>query len=131
MTTAAPKLGLPAEYGMSWILPRLVGLTRANDLLLSGRIVTGEDTADWGLWNGVLPDGDGHARRRRLVRRPAGDDVGPNALRTTKRQIYDDLLRHDVGASLVDARRLLDEAMGTAEYREGVAAFRERRPPRF
>ena len=57
--------------------------------------------------------------------------VGPNALRTTKRQIYDDLLRHDVGASLVDARRLLDEAMGTAEYREGVAAFRERRPPRF
>ena len=39
-TTAAPKLGLPAEYGMSWMLPRLVGVTRATDLLLSGRVFT-------------------------------------------------------------------------------------------
>ena len=46
----------------------------------------------------------------------------------TKRQLYDDLLTHDVGAALADARRLLDEAMTTAEYREGVAALRERRP---
>ena len=44
LTTAAPKLGLPAEYGMSWILPRLVGVTRADDLLLSGRVVTVADT---------------------------------------------------------------------------------------
>ena len=49
----------------------------------------------------------------------------------TKRQIYDDLLRHDVGAALADARRLLADAMATAEYREGVAALRERRPPQF
>ena len=57
LTTAAPRLGLPAEYGMSWMLPRLIGVTRANDLLLSGRVVTGAETADWGLWNGVLSDG--------------------------------------------------------------------------
>ena len=55
LTTAAPKLGLPAEFGMSWMLPRLVGVTRAADLLFSGRVVTGEETAEWGLWNGVLP----------------------------------------------------------------------------
>ena len=53
ITTAAPKLGLPAEYGLSWILPRLIGVTRANDLLLSGRVVTGADTAGLGLWNEV------------------------------------------------------------------------------
>ena len=57
LTTAAPKLGLPAEYGMSWMLPQLVGLARANDLLLSGRVVTAADTESWGLWNGVLADG--------------------------------------------------------------------------
>jgi enoyl-CoA hydratase/carnithine racemase len=131
MTTAAPRLGLPAEYGMSWILPRLVGLTRASDLLLSGRIVTGDDTADWGLWNGVLPDGEVTLAAAGSYATQLATNVGPHALRTTKRQIYDDLLRHDVGASLVDARRLLDEAMGSAEYREGVAAFRERRPPVF
>ena len=57
--------------------------------------------------------------------------VGPTALSITKRQIYDDLLRHDVGASISDAHRLLGQATGTAEYREGIAALRERRPPRF
>jgi enoyl-CoA hydratase/carnithine racemase len=64
ITTAAPKLGLPAEYAMSWTLPRLIGVTRANDLLLSGRILTVADTADWGLWNEVLPDGESALERR-------------------------------------------------------------------
>ena len=131
LTTAAPRLGLPAEYGMSWMLPRLVGVTRANDLLLSGRVVTGAETADWGLWNGVLPDGRATVDEAVRYATELAATVGPSAARTTKRQIYDDLLRHDVGAALADARRLLVEAMGTAEYREGVAAFRERRPPDF
>ena len=131
VTTAAPKLGLPAEYGMSWLLPRLVGVTRATDLLLSGRAVTGAETADWGLWNGVLDDGECTLEAARRYATELATTVGPNALRTTKRQLYDDLLRHDVGAALVEARRLLGKAMTTAEYREGVAAFRERRPPQF
>jgi len=131
ITTAAPKLGLPAEYGMSWVLPRLVGVTRAADLLLSGRVVTGAETADWGLWNDVLPDGDATLAAAQDYARTLATTVGPNALRTTKRQLYDDLLTNDVGAALQEARRLLAEAMTTAEYREGVAAFRERRPPCF
>jgi enoyl-CoA hydratase/carnithine racemase len=131
LTTAAPRLGLPAEYGMSWMLPRLTGVTRANDLLLSGRVVTGADSADWGLWNSVLPDGDATVAEALRYASELAATVGPSALRTTKRQIYDDLLSNDVGAALVEARRLLVEAMGTAEYREGVAAFQERRPPKF
>lgn len=131
ITTAAPKLGLPAEYGMSWVLPRLVGVTRASDLLLSGRPVTGAESAEWGLWNDVLADGDATLDAAQRYATTLATTVGPNALRTTKRQMYDDLLRHDVGASLTDARRLLGEAMTTAEYREGVAALRERRPPNF
>jgi enoyl-CoA hydratase/carnithine racemase len=116
---------------MSWLLPRLVGVTHAADLLLSGRAVTGAETAGWGLWNDVLPDGEAalaaaHEHATRLA-----TTVAPQSIRMTKRQLYDDLLSLDVGASLVEARRLLDEAMSTAEYREGVAALRERRPPRF
>jgi enoyl-CoA hydratase/carnithine racemase len=131
LTTAAPKLGLPAEYGMSWVLPRLIGATRAADLLLSGRIVTAGDTADWGLWNDVLSTGEdalaaAHAYADLLVR-----TVGPEAVSTTKAQLYHDLHRHDSGASVADSKRLLDEAMGTSEYREGVAALREKRPPAF
>jgi enoyl-CoA hydratase/carnithine racemase len=130
-TTAAPKLGLPAEYGASWMLPRLIGVTRANDLLLSGRVVTGEETADWGLWNGVEPDGAATLTAALGYARLLADTVGPNAVTTTKRQIGDDLLRHDPAASVADSLRLLDEAMGTAEYREGVAALLEKRPPNF
>ena len=131
LTTAAPKLGLPAEYGASWMLPRLVGITRANDLLLSGRVVTGQETADWGLWNGVEPDGEATLAAALGYARLLADTVGPNAVTVTKRQIADDLLRHDPAASVTDSLRLLDEAMGTAEYREGVAALIEKRPPNF
>ena len=131
LTTAAAKLGLPAEYGMSWILPRLIGATRANDLLLSSRVVTGAETADWGLWNGVEADGDATLHAAQNYGRSLASTTGPNAVTTTKRQLTADLLRHDPAASIADSLRLLDQAMGTDEYREGVAALTEKRPPDF
>jgi enoyl-CoA hydratase/carnithine racemase len=131
LTTAAAKLGLPAEYGMSWILPRLVGTTRANDLLLSSRVVTGADTAEWGLWNGVEADGEATLAAAQAYGRLLASTTGPTAVTTTKRQLAADLLRHDPAASIADSLDLLDRAMGTAEYREGVAALTAKRPPRF
>ena len=131
LTTAAPKLGLPAEYGLSWILPRVVGVTRANDLLLSGRIVTVAETESWGLWNGVADDGEGALAAALGYARMLVATTGPDAVSVTKAQIAHDLHRHDSAASVADSKRLLDEAMGTAEYREGIAALRDKRPPRF
>ena len=131
LTTAAPKLGLPAEYGMSWTLPRLVGATRAADLLLSGRVVTGAETADWGLWNQVLDDGPATLEAARAWAAQLAATTGPEAVRATKRQLVDDLLRHDPASSVRDSLRLMDAAMSTAEYAEGIAAFGEGRPPRF
>lgn len=130
-TTAAPKLGLPAEYGMSWQLPRLVGVTRATDLLLTGRVFTPAETEGWGLWNGVAADGEGALSMALTTARGLATGVGPRALEITKRQIHADLLRADPAAAVDEAQRLLGEAMGTAEYREGVAALREKRPPNF
>lgn len=131
LTTAAPKLGLPAEYGMSWTLPRLVGVARATDLLLSGRIVTAAESADWGLWNGVEANGAATVQAAQQYARRLATTTGPVAVSTTKRQIANDLLRHDPAQSVADSIRLLDEAMGTAEYAEGIAALREQRPPKF
>ena len=131
MTTAAPKLGLPAEYGMSWTLPRLVGVTRAADLLLSGRVFTAAETAEWGLWNSVEADADATLAAALTYAQMLATTAGPNAVRTTKAQIYADLLRHDVGASITESKQLMNEAMATAEYREGVAALRSKRPPDF
>lgn len=131
LTTAAPKLGLPAEYGMSWLLPRLVGVTRAADLLLSGRVVTARETAEWGLWNDVLPDGEATLDAARAYAQLLATTVGPSAVTATKRQLHGELLDADVGAAVERSKRLMDDAMRTAEYREGVAALRERRAPRF
>jgi enoyl-CoA hydratase/carnithine racemase len=116
---------------MSWVLPRLVGTTRAADLLLSGRVVTAAETAEWGLWNAVLPDGAAALEAALDYARSLATTTGPNAVTTAKRQLYRDLHRHDAAGSVAESKRLLDEAMRTAEYREGVAALRDRRPPRF
>src|SRR3984957_19931642 len=51
LTTSHGRLGLPAEYGLSWLLPRLIGLTRAADLLLSSRVILAEEAAEIGLVN--------------------------------------------------------------------------------
>ncbi len=131
VTTAASKLGLPAEYGMSWILPRLVGVTRANDLLLSSRVVTGADTAGWGLWNEVDSDGAATLAAAQAYGRSLAASTGPNAVTAAKRQLATDLLRHDPAASVTDSLELLDRAMGTPEYAEGVAALTEKRSPNF
>ncbi len=131
LTTAAPKLGLPAEYGMTWMLPRLIGVTRANDLLLSGRVFTGRETGDWGLWNGVCDDGDATLAAARSWADQLVRLSGPTAVITTKRQITADLLRHDPAASVTDSIGLMNEAMATDEYREGIAALVEKRDPNF
>lgn len=130
-TTAAPRLGLPAEYGISWVLPRLVGVTRAAELLLAGRAHTGAESAGWGLWNDVLPSGDATLAAARAMAQHLATAVGPTAVQVTKQQLYADLLRLDPAAAVRDAHHLLDAAMGTTEYREGVAALTEKRSPRF
>lgn len=55
LTAAAPRLGLPAECAISWILPRLIGGSRATEILLSSRIVTGEEAAAIGLAHECAP----------------------------------------------------------------------------
>jgi enoyl-CoA hydratase/carnithine racemase len=131
LTTAAPKLGLPAEYGMSWMLPRLVGRSRATDLLLSGRVVTGAETAEWGLWTGVEADGPATLAAATDYARTLATTTGPNAVAVTKHQLSADLLHLDPAASVTESLRLLDDCMATEEYREGIAALTEKRPPRF
>ena len=58
LTTSHGRLGLPAEYGLSWLLPRLLGVTRAADVLLSSRVVLAEEAEQLGLVNRVVDPGD-------------------------------------------------------------------------
>lgn len=129
LTTAHGRLGLPAEYGLSWLLPRLIGLTRANDLLLSSRVVLAEEAAAMGLVNEVVP-GEQLMERVLSYAREMATTVSPASLRATRRQIYRDL-HGDVGSSVRAAQALLEEMTSGPDFAEGVAALREKRPPRF
>jgi enoyl-CoA hydratase/carnithine racemase len=130
LTSAHGRLGLPVEFGLSWLLPRIVGLTRAADILLSSRIFTAEEGFEMGLFNAVLPPGELPAHVRAYARQLASA-VAPTSLAVTKRQLYRDLLTADPGASVRDSEQTMTVMMGEPEYREGVAALREKRPPRY
>lgn len=129
LTTAHGKLNLPAEYGLSWLLPRMIGLTRANELLLSSRVFLAEEALDLGLVNRVLPPEQLLAETRSYARQLM-DRVSPESLRQTRWQIYRDLHR-DVAAAVEDSEALLGTMMRQPDYREGVAAFLEKRPPHW
>ena len=129
LTTAHGRLNLPAEYGLSWLLPRLIGLTRANDLLLSSRVFLTDEAMELGLLNGLCEPDELLPHTVRTARELA-DTVSPASLRETKRQIYGDL-HGDVGSSVRAAGELLERMMGEADYAEAVVATLEKRPPRW
>lgn len=129
LTTAHGKLGLPAEYGLSWLLPRIVGLSYANDMLLSSRVVLAEEAAKMGLVNEVLAPEELMPRTYAYARELA-TRVSPSSMRETKRQIYTDLHR-DVGSAVRESEALLNRMTTEADYREGVRAFVDKRPPEF
>lgn len=129
LTTAHGRLSLPAEYGLSWLLPRMIGLTAANDLLLSSRIFLTDEGMTLGLFNGLF-DADDLMPHTYAYAREMAERVSPRSLATTKRQIYTDLHR-DVGTSVHEANVLLERMMKDADYKEAVASFTEKRPPRW
>lgn len=130
-TTAAPRLGLPAEYGIAWILPRLIGVTHAADLLITGRIVLAEELLQMGYLNGVFPRGDQFLPAVYKIASSIASTVSPASAAIAKRQLYTELLRGEVGDAIEDSKRLIGEFMKKPDYKEGVAALLERRPPRF
>ncbi len=129
LTTAHGKLNLPAEYGLSWLLPRLIGLGRANDLLLSSRVVLAEEALEMGLVNAVV-DRDGLLDHSRRYAEDLARTVSAGSLAATKHQIALDLHR-GVGAAVAESAERMDQMMGEPDFAEGVAALREKRRPNF
>ena len=130
LTTAHGRLNLPAEYGLSWLLPRLVGLGRANDLLLTSRILLAEEALEMGLVNAVLPDQEALRAHARSYAHSLAHEVAAGSLAATKRQVALDLHR-DLGTSVAEAAERLDAMMGEPDFAEGVAALAQKRAPAF
>ena len=125
---AYPAIGLTPDGGLTWTLPRAVGAARARHILLTDRVLSADEALDLGLVAMVVPDDAVATEAQRLAEQLADGPVG--ALGRIK-----GLLRESPDRDLdtqLDAERaaIVDAATG-AEGREGVAAFSERRAPRF
>lgn len=123
------RRGLIAEFGVSWILPRLVGWGVAMDLLLSGRTFLADEAAELGLVKEVVPPDELMSR----VLKYAGDMAtycSPTAMAVIKRQAYGDASR-DVVSATADAEALMWEALPRPDVAEGIVSFLQKRPPQF
>ena len=128
-STAFARRGLIAEYGIAWTLTRLIGTENALDLLLSARTVDAAEAKELGLVSRVVPREDVLGAAQAY----AGDlarNCSPRAMATIAAQVradadggFDEALHRSYG--------LVDEFIGSADLREGVASFLEKRPPRF
>jgi enoyl-CoA hydratase/carnithine racemase len=128
MSTTFANLGLIAEFGLSWLLPRLIGLPAAIDLLYTGRVIDADEALRLGLVSKVcereqlLPEAVDLAERLSAV--------SPRSLAVMKQQIYRDL-HQPLGDSLEDTLTLMWEAFEAPDFAEAVAARDAKRPPVF
>ena len=128
-TAAFPKRGLTAEAGLAWTLPALIGRGAASDMLLSGRRVSAEEAFSMGLVNAVV-SADALLPHALAYAREMAASCSPRSMRVIKRQ-----LRLGQDQDMVTALEMsMDEVVASltsADFAEGVASFKDKRPPRF
>ncbi|UGY06662.1 enoyl-CoA hydratase [Bradyrhizobium quebecense] len=129
LTTAFARRGLIAEHGISWMLPRIVGHANALDLLMSARRVSAAEALRIGLVNRLSPP-EKLREETYAYARDLADFVSPSAIAVIKRQVYD-VPFQTLAEATIDANREMQIALKGNDFREGVASFVEKRPPRF
>jgi enoyl-CoA hydratase/carnithine racemase len=128
MSTSFATLGLVAEFGMSWLLPRLIGLPAAVDLLFTARAIDADEALRLGLVNSI------HEREQLLPEARSLADrlsvLSPRSLAVMKHQIYRDL-HEPLSDSLERTLGFMWASFGGPDFAEAIAARREGRPPAF
>lgn len=123
------RRGLIAEFGISWILPRLTGWGVALDLLLSGRTFLADEALRLGIVKEVVAPEDLMNRVMEYAEDIA-QNCSPAALSVIKRQTYRDAGR-DVVTATAEAEAMMWQALPRPDVVEGIASFLQKRPPQF
>jgi len=129
LSTAFARRGLVAEYGMAWMLPRLVGVPNALDLLFSARTIDAAEALRIGLVNQVFLQ-DIFLEKVRESAREMASTVSPRSLRVMKRQVYEAMFQGLSEAFELAEREML-ASLKSEDFKEGVAHYLEKRAPSF
>jgi enoyl-CoA hydratase/carnithine racemase len=122
------RRGLVAEHGTAWLLPRLIGPHNANELLLTGRTISGEEADRMGLGHLLPAEGFLDAVLQRA--REMAASTSPRSVRIMKRQLRDARYQ-TLGQATRIADREIAACRDTEDFKEGVQHFLEKRAPRF
>jgi enoyl-CoA hydratase/carnithine racemase len=128
-STTFARRGLIAEYGMAWMLPRIVGIANALDLLFSARTIDAAEALRVGLVNRVFPQ-DTFLEKIQEYAHELASTVSPRSLRIIKRQVYEAMSQPLSEAFDISVREMM-ACFRTEDFKEGVAHFIEKRPAAF
>ena len=123
------RRGLAMEHGSSWMLPRLIGVPKALDLALTGRLVDAQEALAMGLVSRVLPAEKVLPTAREIAGEIASK-CAPLGVAHAKRLIYDHLFT-DLTTAMREDDQATERAMKSEDFKEGVTAFIEKRPAQF
>jgi enoyl-CoA hydratase/carnithine racemase len=117
--TAFAKRGLIAEYGLAWLLPRLIGPANALDLLLSARLVDANEALRMGLVNQVFPQ-DSFLQSVRAYAKELANNVSPRSMRVIKQQVYNAMFQ-SLSEAFDSAEQEMVDSLQCEDFKEGVA----------
>lgn len=128
-TSAFVKRGLIVEYGGAWLLPRIAGFANAMDVWLTGRTFDGVEAKALGVVNRVLPE-EGFLAAAMAIAHDMANHNSPRSLRVIKQQLWESLFQ-DLDTALDLAQDEMQASIKSADFKEGVAHFLEKRAPNF
>jgi len=128
-STTFARRGLIAEYGMAWMLPRIIGIANALDLLFSARTIDAAEALRMGLVNRVFPH-EAFLEKAQESAQELASTVSPRSLRIIKRQVYEAMSQPLAEAFDISVREMM-ACFRTEDFKEGVAHFVEKRPAAF
>ncbi len=129
ISTVYARRGLIGEVGITWTLPRIVGTGAAMDLLISGRVIRGEEALRMGLANRVFAP-DALLEGAMSYARELAENCAPSSMRTLKQQLYSDLM-HNLSEAFDQSEKHLADALASKDFAEGIKSWQEKRPPQF
>jgi len=127
-TMAYTAAGLAPDGSSSWLMPRLIGLRRTQELMLTNRTLSAREAAEWGLVTRVMPDADLQAEAAALAGKLA---QGPTRAYGVVKSLLAETFSTAYEAQLEHEARGIASMAGTPDGQEGVRAFVEKRTPRF